>query len=94
LREDGGRDVQEHITISQDEQISSAKDSDEQNGTRHESINIHDLSFILHPAHEAPTSEKNTTPGSTNDGLEHGTSMMMAQACHALGVTPDALQTM
>jgi hypothetical protein len=66
-----------------------------QNRERHHSINIHDLSFILHPAHEVSTANTNTlSPNSTSDRLEHGKSVMMDRASRALGVTPDSLEKM
>ena len=62
---------------------------------RHNSINIHDLSFILHPAHEASTpEEKNTSPRSASDRLDNGRALMLARASYALSVTPDALERM
>jgi hypothetical protein len=87
-------DSQEPTTVARSKQTSLSKGFEHQNRARHKSINIHDLSFILHPAHEASTPRKTTSPSSTSDGLEHGKSLMIARASHALGVTPHALEIM
>jgi hypothetical protein len=55
--------------------------------------NIHDLSFILHPAHEAASPEnKEATPPDTTCRELHCTKF--EQACVALGVTVTSLGTM
>lgn len=87
-RQDDQGDSHESITVG------TSNDDENQGIARHESIRIHDLSFILHPAHEASTSEKNTSPNSTSDSVEQGKSTVTARASYALGVAPDALETM
>lgn len=55
--------------------------------------NIHDLSFILHPAHEAASPEnKEPTPPETTCKELH--CMRFEEACAALGVTVTSMATM
>ena len=70
-------------------------ESQESANARRSSINIQDLSFILHPAHEASTpEEKNTTPRSAGDGLDNERTFMLNRASYALSVRPDTLERM
>lgn len=94
-REDDGREGQ-HASFparNRGQPMRSFEEMEEQDRPRRSSL-IHDLSFILHPSHEASTSEKNTSPNSTGDALESGQSVMMDSAAYALSVTPDALEKM
>jgi hypothetical protein len=76
-------------------QTSMPKVITKQDRERNHSINIHDLSFILHPAREVSAAKTNPLlPNSTSDRLEHGKSVMMERASHALGVTLDSLEKM
>ncbi len=59
---------------------------------RRDSLNIHDLSFILHPSHEVSTSEKDAA--SVCSPPESEKSMMLARACYALNLTADVLERM
>lgn len=98
LHENDGEGARETITVelSRWGQPGPRLKDPNNNGdrTRHDSINIHDLSFILHPAHDASTPEGNTSPTSNNDGVEQLTSVIIARASCALGVTPDVLDQM
>lgn len=91
-RHDRFRDSQS--AVSRRRRTSSSKEFEDQNPTSHDSMNIQDLSFILHPAHEPSMSEKNTSPNSMSDGFEHGKSTGIACASHTLGVPPDTLEKM
>lgn len=61
---------------------------------RRDSINIHDLSFILHPTHEPSTSEPTRSPISAIDRLENERGVMLTKASYALSIAPDALEKM
>lgn len=87
---DGFRNVQERPATSWRKHTSSLKES----GTSHESINIQDLSFILHPAHEPSMSEENTSPNSMSDGLGHDKWSIFSRASNVLDVAPDVLDKM
>ncbi|KAH8901191.1 hypothetical protein GQ53DRAFT_850651 [Thozetella sp. PMI_491] len=57
--------------------------------------NINDLSFILHPCHEASTPEKETKdPATGKDTRDKACTSSIRQACHTLGVTEDTMETM
>ncbi|TVY40018.1 hypothetical protein LOCC1_G004739 [Lachnellula occidentalis] len=97
--EDDGNNAQAGVSTtgsSQGRQTLSNREVDSQESVneRRSSINIQDLSFILHPAHEASTPEKNTSPRSAGDGLDNGRALMLSRASHALSVTPDTLERM
>lgn len=87
-------DVEEQHAPSRRRQSASAVAFDDRNGTAHESINIQDLSFILHPAHEPSMSEKNTSPNSMSDGFEHDKATIFTSASRALGVASYTLEEM
>ncbi|TVY86748.1 hypothetical protein LAWI1_G007124 [Lachnellula willkommii] len=70
-------------------------ESHESANERRSSINIQDLSFILHPAHEASTpEEKNTSPRSAGDRLNNERALMLTRASYALSVKPETLERM
>jgi hypothetical protein len=99
LQEDDGEGAaRETITVDvahRGQPCTRMDDPVNESRTRCDSINIHDLSFILHPAHEVSTSEKNMSPSnSTSDRAEQGKSVIVARASYALGVTPDVLDRM
>lgn len=56
-------------------------------------LNIHDLSFILHPSHEASTPEKEQTDVANRMIVDQELNLM-TRACSALGVTQDTLNQM
>ncbi|RFU25152.1 hypothetical protein B7463_g11187, partial [Scytalidium lignicola] len=58
------------------------------------SLNIHDLSFILHPCHDASTSENDSPNIHSQKPKERENSTVIAHACHALRVTPNVLEKM
>ncbi|KKA17789.1 hypothetical protein T310_8272, partial [Rasamsonia emersonii CBS 393.64] len=69
-------------------------ETDEWSTRRRDSqLNIHDLSFILHPSHEASTPEKeqNAPP---SRGVIDQEPVLIARACSALGVTQEILKQM
>ena len=95
-KEEDGDHAQTSIPTSESsrEQASSNRDMGSQESTRHHSINIHDLSFILHPAHEVSSPETNASPKTTSGRPEHQKAPMLIRASHALGVASDALEKM
>jgi hypothetical protein len=66
------------------------------NRRRNSQLSIHDLSFILHPSHEASTPESkaqsSATPTRTCD--ESKEPLHLEKACSTLGITPDVLKQM
>jgi hypothetical protein len=60
---------------------------------RQSSVNIHDLSFTLHPSHEITISNKAASPSSTHVP-ENERSFVITRAAHALGLTPDMVENM
>lgn len=70
----------------------SPRDTEDLEGRR-DSLNIQDLSFHLHPSHEAPTSAKSASPCSTHNS-ESTKSVVITRAANALGLTPGVLETM
>ncbi len=62
---------------------------------RNSRLNINDLSFILHPCHEASTPEKEAkdqSPGKESNDQEN--QAMIQQACATLGVSSDMMEEM
>ena len=57
-------------------------------------LNIHDLSFILHPSHEASTPEKEASTAASKDTPEHERQSMVRQACCTLGVSQTMIEQM
>lgn len=61
---------------------------------RHSQHKIHDLSFILHPSHEASRPEKEQNAPSAKNVLDSEEPILIGRACYALGVTQRALEQM
>lgn len=57
-------------------------------------LNISDLSFIMHPSHEASTPEKETSTVVSKDTPEHEKQSMIRQACCTLGVSQTMIEHM
>lgn len=60
--------------------------------SRSSKLNMQDLSFILHPCHEASTSEKDQSPGKDVTGQAH--QLMLQNACQSLGTSVDVAENM
>ncbi|KAK5245355.1 hypothetical protein LTS06_009224 [Exophiala xenobiotica] len=69
---------------------------DEWSARRRDSqLNIHDLSFILHPSHEATTPPGKTSVATPTTGAGNSNEpLLIPRACHALGMVPQGLEQM
>lgn len=69
---------------------------DEWSARRRDSqLNIHDLSFILHPSHEATTPPgKDPVASSTIGAGNSPQPLLIPKACHALAMSPEDLELM
>jgi hypothetical protein len=66
------------------------KDADDINGRR-DSVDIQNLSFHLHPSHEASISNRASSPCSTPHS-ESEKSAVITRAANAFGLTPDIVE--
>ncbi|KAK4153435.1 fungal-specific transcription factor domain-containing protein [Chaetomidium leptoderma] len=58
-------------------------------------LNVHDLSFILHPTHEAPPSDKELSLGFRRDGCPvRENPSLIQQACYTIGLSRSTLEQM
>ena len=59
-------------------------------------LDMHDLSFILHPSHEASTPDDKQTPSSTGGGggVSRENEALLQQACSILGLSPTMTEHM
>lgn len=72
----------------------STAETDEWSVRRRDSqLSIHDLSFILHPSHEASTPDKDQTAAPSRSLIDQGP-VLIARACSALGVNEVILEQM
>jgi hypothetical protein len=69
----------------------SPKDNDVDG--RRDSVNIQDLSFHLHPSHEASISNKASSPCSTHH-FESEKSAVFTHAANAIGLAPDIVENL
>lgn len=56
------------------------------------SMNVQDLSFILHPAHDATSTEKVSSPVTLSHRTGSGKTMAFARTSYALGVCSDEIE--
>ncbi|RTE75812.1 hypothetical protein BHE90_009742 [Fusarium euwallaceae] len=68
----------------------TAKEDDPGPCRRSSQLNIHDLSFILHPSHEASTPDEDETNTNISDATP-GNEDKFQRACHALGLSESAV---
>lgn len=75
--------------------VSTAPRDDEQcHGRRGSQLNISDLSFILHPSHEASTPEKSQSAASVVEVVAKEDESLYQKACFQLGLSEQAMEKM
>lgn len=86
-----------HTQVEDDAGLSVQGGSDpgrESPRRRDSQLNMHDLSFILHPSHEASSPDKERAAAPARDDLGQTNQLLIQQAFRSLGLSPTTMEQM